>query len=87
VGHRHRRARRRAADRPHQLCVPAALEQNPAGAPVKSAADTLTLARQSAVIAHTTARTIRTGIENGAPAKVLISADQAALYDPDAQGA
>jgi hypothetical protein len=61
----------------------AALTENPAAADVKAAAETITLARQSAVIAHQTARAIRTGIENGSPARHLIPLEHAAKYDPD----
>ena len=63
--------------------IPAALNQNPAAADVRAAAETLTKARQAAVISHQTARAIRIGIQNGAPAKVLMSIDDAARYDPD----
>jgi hypothetical protein len=48
------------------------------------AAETATRARQSAVIFHQTARQVRTGIENGTPARVLTSVDDARKYDPDA---
>jgi hypothetical protein len=63
--------------------VPAALNQNPAAADVKAAAEAVRLARQSEVIAHQTARAIRTGIQNGSPARHFISAEAAAKYDPD----
>jgi hypothetical protein len=63
--------------------VPAALNQNPAAADVKAAAEALTRAKQSAVIAHQTARQIRTAVQNGSPAQHLMSVEDAARYDPD----
>jgi hypothetical protein len=63
--------------------IPAVLERSQADIGEKAA--TLRKAQQAAAIGHTTAKQLRAAIRDGAPAHVLMTAEQVRKYDPDVQ--